>query len=83
VLWKYLGSKEVGEGPEVSVVQVQSGDRFLLCTDGLHGYIESDREVGDLIGDGALEAGAQAAVALANQRGGRDNITALVIEIVR
>ena len=39
VLWKYLGSKEVGEGPDVTVVQVQAGDRFLLCTDGLTGVV--------------------------------------------
>src|SRR2546426_9381717 len=26
VLWKYLGSKEVGEGPEVKALPVQSGD---------------------------------------------------------
>src|SRR5690348_15298651 len=32
VLWKYLGSAEVGEGPEVQVVPLLSGDRFLLCT---------------------------------------------------
>src|SRR5438045_3694698 len=42
VLWKYLGSKEVGEGPEVSVIQVQSGDRFLLCTDGLTGVVKDE-----------------------------------------
>jgi len=32
VLWKYLGSKEVGEGPEVSVVPIGHGDKFLLCS---------------------------------------------------
>src|SRR5207253_8666080 len=37
VLWKYLGSKEVGEGPEVKVIPVQAGDRFVLCTDGMSG----------------------------------------------
>src|SRR5205085_4741935 len=43
VLWKYLGSKEVGDGPEVKAVTVQVGDRFLLCTDGLSGVVSDDR----------------------------------------
>jgi protein phosphatase len=37
VLWKYLGSKEVGDGPTVKVVPVQPRDRLLLCTRGVHG----------------------------------------------
>ena len=83
---KNVITRAVGHRDYVQVdtadIDVGQGDRFLLCTDGLHGYIEADREVGDLIGEGSLESGAQAAVALANQRGGRDNITAIVIEIV-
>src|SRR6266511_3035294 len=43
VLWKYLGSNEVGEGPEVKVVQLQTGHRFLLCTDGLSGVVPDDK----------------------------------------
>src|SRR5207248_595948 len=43
VLWKYLGSKEVGEGPEVKAVAVQSGDKFVLCTDGLTGVVPDDK----------------------------------------
>src|SRR5205807_4980561 len=35
VLWKYLGSKEVGEGPEVKTIPLQVGDRFVLCSDGM------------------------------------------------
>src|SRR5207237_3950968 len=43
VLGKYLGSNEVGEGPEVKIVQVQTGDRFLLCTDGLTGVVPDEQ----------------------------------------
>src|SRR5205085_9047475 len=43
VLWKYLGSKEVGEGPEVGVIPLQAGDRFLLCTDGLTGVMPDEQ----------------------------------------
>ena len=47
VLWKYLGTKEVGEGPEVKVVPIQPGDRFLLCTDGLTG-VTTDQQMLDV-----------------------------------
>src|SRR5438105_1281899 len=43
VLWKYLGSKEVGEGPDVKTVHLRAGDRFLLCSDGLSGPVPDDK----------------------------------------
>src|SRR5207237_190983 len=43
VLWKYLGSNEVGEGPEVKPLQIQAGDRLLLCTDGLSGVVTDEQ----------------------------------------
>src|SRR5207302_1474550 len=52
VLWKYLGSAEVGDGPDVKVVQIQAGDRFLLCTDGLCGVV-SDEQLLNFIADKA------------------------------
>ncbi len=61
-------------------LDVRVGDRFLLCTDGFHGYLDHDAEVAELVGDGSLDAGAEAAVALANQRGGKDNITVVLVE---
>src|SRR5256886_9357989 len=45
-LWKFIGSNEVKEmtdAPEVKVVSLQAGDRFLLCTDGLCGVITDDQ----------------------------------------
>ncbi|HUJ62039.1 MAG TPA: protein phosphatase 2C domain-containing protein [Kofleriaceae bacterium] len=81
---KNVITRAVGHRDYVQVdtadVDVAAGDRFLLCSDGLHGYFQNDREVVELCADGSLEECAESAVALANQRGGKDNITALVVE---
>jgi protein phosphatase len=79
VITRAVGHKDYVQ-IDTADLDVRPGDRFLLCTDGLHGYLEDDAEVAALIGGGTLESGAQAAIGLANQRGGKDNITALVVE---
>jgi hypothetical protein len=61
-------------------VDVGPRDRLLLCTDGLHGQLEGEQEVADLVRNGPPDATARALVARAAQ-GGRDNATAVVIEI--
>src|SRR3954468_24179389 len=80
---KNVITRAVGHRDYVQVdtadLDVAPGDRFLLCSDGLHGYFSSDKEVADLCADGDLDECAEAAIALANQRGGKDNITAVVI----
>jgi PPM family protein phosphatase len=55
------------------------GDTFLLCSDGLHGYTEDPNELADLLSVDDAGGLAQSLIDLANQRGGKDNITALVI----
>jgi protein phosphatase len=62
-------------------IDAHPGDRFLLCSDGLHRYLRNDKEIVELIGEDSIQASAHAAVALANQRGGQDNITAIVVEV--
>ncbi len=64
---------------DVTDLIAQSGDRLILCSDGLHGYL-LDGEIDEY---GALEphASCQALVDLANSRGGRDNITVMVVDI--
>ena len=61
---------------------MQSGDVYLLCSDGLTGML-SDDELAELLRDPAadLREVAQQAVALANQRGGRDNISVILMRI--
>lgn len=79
VITRAVGHKDYVQ-VDTADIDIASGDRFLLCSDGLHGYFTSDKEVVDLCGEGPLDECAEAAVALANQRGGKDNITALVVE---
>lgn len=83
---KNLITRAVGHKDYVQVdtadIDVCPGDRFLLCTDGLHRYIPDVREVADLVGSASIQTCAHAAIALANQRGGKDNITAVVVEAV-
>jgi protein phosphatase len=61
-------------------VDVHAGDRFLLCSDGLHGYLREGELESLLVGDDAA-AVTPPLIALANDRGGRDNITALVVVV--
>jgi serine/threonine protein phosphatase PrpC len=79
VITRAVGHKDYVQVDTVDI-DVAVGDRFLLCSDGLHGYLNTDKEVSDLCSEGGLEECAEAAVALANQRGGKDNITAIVVE---
>ncbi|MBK6849547.1 MAG: serine/threonine-protein phosphatase [Proteobacteria bacterium] len=61
------------------VCDAQPGDRYLLCSDGLHGQVHDD-EVGSLLALAAARDAAHSLVELANDRGGRDNITVLVVD---
>jgi protein phosphatase len=81
VLWKYLGSKEVGDGPDVPVLPIQVGDRFLLCTDGLHGVVTDDRLLQFIISQPDVQACADGLGQLALDSGSRDNISCIMMEV--
>ena len=57
-------------------------DFSLLCTDGVHGQVKDDEmlEIVERNGDDFRAACAEL-IALANERGGRDNSTALVVGV--
>ena len=61
--------------------QVFAGDRYLLCTDGFHGYVVTDADVVGAASAPLVEDGVKTAVALANGRGGRDNITVVLVAV--
>lgn len=82
VLWKYLGTKEVGEGPDVKIVPLQPGDRFLLCTDGLSGVVPDDRLASFVHEQADVQKCADGLGQLALDSGSRDNVSCIVIEVV-
>jgi protein phosphatase len=82
VLWKYLGSKEVGEGPEVQIVQLQSGDRLLFCTDGLTGVVADDMLLNFIVEHPEVQECADGLGQLALDSGSRDNVSCIVLEAV-
>jgi len=73
-----------GEDPEVDVteVQPQQGDRYLLCSDGLFSVV-TDPQIAEILGDPSLSLQdiCGALISAANAGGGPDNITALVLEV--
>jgi protein phosphatase len=82
VLWKYLGTKEVGEGPDVLVVPIQEGDRFLLCSDGLTGSVPDPQLLSYIQEQADVQQCADGLAQLALDQGSRDNVSCIVIEVV-
>ena len=66
--------------PDIFTHEVQPGDTFVLCSDGLTGHVEP-QEIQMLTESQSPSAAAMALVDTANERGGRDNITALVLSV--
>jgi protein phosphatase len=64
------------EGPH----EVQPGDIYLLCSDGLSGQV-TDREIGAVVSSLPPDEACRFLVHLANLQGGPDNITVLIIRV--
>jgi serine/threonine protein phosphatase PrpC len=79
VITKAIGAKESID-IEVSEQRLQNGDVVMLCSDGLHGMVHDDHMLGILHPfPGSLEEAASQLIAAANDAGGRDNVTVVLI----
>jgi PPM family protein phosphatase len=81
VLWKYLGSKEVGEGPEVKVIRLQAGDYLLLATDGLTGAVPDEKIASFIQENPDVQKCADGLGQLALEMGSRDNVSCILIHV--
>jgi PPM family protein phosphatase len=80
-------SRALGSRPQVEVscweepFPIQAGDRFLLCSDGLHDLV-SDEKMLVLARNGELNVATEQLVRTANENGGYDNISVILLEAV-
>jgi protein phosphatase len=79
VLYKYLGSRDGATGGGVIEIIPGSGDRFLLCSDGLNDGLANDRIAELLNSSDDPQHVAETLVNAALEAGSRDNITCIVV----
>jgi serine/threonine protein phosphatase PrpC len=78
VITRAVGNREYVQ-VDTRCVPLEHGLRFLLCSDGLHGYLREE-DIPSIVGMGGVVA-VERFIELANGRGGKDNITAVLVEI--
>ncbi|MFO7525256.1 MAG: Stp1/IreP family PP2C-type Ser/Thr phosphatase [Ignavibacteriaceae bacterium] len=79
VLARALGVEENVKVDIISNIPLKSGQKYLICSDGLAKVKET--EILNIITENSIEASCKKFVALANERGGKDNVTVQIISV--
>jgi serine/threonine protein phosphatase PrpC len=83
--WRSVVTRAIagGEDPEVDISEapVATGDRVLICSDGLSSAVPHDRIEAIFAEGRSLEDTCQALIDAANEAGGPDNITVIILNI--
>jgi len=66
--------------PDASEIECQPGDVYLLCSDGLTGMVPEEEIQRIVTANDDLEAACQQLIEAANERGGLDNVTAVLVK---
>jgi serine/threonine protein phosphatase PrpC len=77
ILSRAVGARETFEIDHVDG-EVEPGDVFLLCSDGLHGYVGKD-VIRRLLGRGSPERALDELIALTLEAGAPDNVTGIAV----
>ena len=59
------------------VENLSSGDRILICSDGLHSVV-NDEYIEKILNSGSVKSGCDKLIHASNSRGGPDNITVVI-----
>lgn len=83
---KNILTRSVGydAGVEVDLYtkKLSKDDIYLLCSDGLHGVVR-DQEMAYIVCNQPLDSASNLLIRLANERGGEDNITVVLVKVER
>lgn len=79
IITRAIGARDYIE-TDFFTLELQTGDMVLLCSDGLTNMIDDEAIRQILTGGGSLKDRVEKLVETANQNGGKDNISAIVIE---
>ncbi len=80
IITRALGPESVVE-PDAQTINARDGDLLLLCSDGLSTMITDDQIAAVMARDKPLKATARGLIAAANEAGGRDNITVVLLRL--
>ncbi len=80
VITRAVGHKDYVE-VDTLPIPLFVGDKIMLCSDGLHGYLEDVKEVRRFMAKD-VQRGVLDAIKFANEEGGSDNITAMMVELI-
>lgn len=79
-------TRSLGTQPNVTadlfIETMHNGDRVLLCSDGLHGYVDEGEIEQAVTGDNALDTTVHSLIDMANDNGGPDNISAMLVHLI-
>lgn len=82
IITKAIGTEPTVE-PPVEVTELKAGDIYLMCTDGLTDLLRK-KEIEEILNKNTLlPESAQQLIQQANERGGHDNITVLLIALYK
>ena len=79
-LTRAIGSQE-SVRVDTLLFDVLPSDRYLLCSDGLSNYVDDPGDLASRVGGADIESVPDELVAFANERGGRDNVTAVIVGV--
>ena len=81
VLMRVLGDVDLNPEIDTDIVETQPGDRWLLCSDGLSGFVSDERVAELLVEHPDASSAVEALIDESLDEGAPDNVTVVIVDI--